>query len=265
MIHHYTFVIFYLLMLCRPLWGQPNFSWPVDMGGVNNLTGNLGEPRAEDPNSPYINPLHHWHKGIDIPKTNELPIRIPAAGKVTYKRNNIVVLHHGIDGNPVGWHTRFLHVDLSDTQYEEGHILRPLADGTMPVLGKVTLGHCHLEVYQFGTEQNRQSLYENFGYVRNPLKYDNLDDYPDNDNPTVEEIQLSLGNIWRGTSALETTIGGQEKFKDLVRNSPEVYFLVRAYDDITDTGAHRALFGRVLYMHESRLSIGKSKYFQVSI
>ena len=36
---------------------------------------------------------------------------------------------------------------------------------------------------------------------------------------------------------METTIGGQEKFKDLVRNSPEVYFLVRAYDDITDTGA----------------------------
>ena len=199
MIHRYTFVIFYLLMLCRPLWGQPNFSWPVDMGGVNNLTGNLGEPRAEDPNSPHINPLHHWHKGIDIPKTNELPIRIPAAGKVTYKRNNIVVLHHGIDGNPVGWHTRFLHVDLSDTQYEEGHILRPLADGTMPVLGKVTLGHCHLEVYQFGTEQNRQSLYENFGYVRNPLKYDNLDDYPDNDNPdgrgdTIKFRQHMEGN-----------------------------------------------------------------------
>lgn len=29
MIRRYPFVIFYLLMLCRPLWSQPNFHWPL--------------------------------------------------------------------------------------------------------------------------------------------------------------------------------------------------------------------------------------------
>ena len=81
MICRYPFVVLYLLMLCGPLWGQPDFRWPVAMSGVSNFTGNLGEPRPHPQNSSVH--LHHWHKGIDIPKTNDNSSRIPAAGQIS--------------------------------------------------------------------------------------------------------------------------------------------------------------------------------------
>ena len=234
MIHRYPFVIFYLLMLCRPLWGQPDFIWPVDMANVDTLSGNLGEPRPDNIENPTIH-LDHWHKGIDIPKTNGENIRIPAAGKITFiseEDSSIVVLHHGIDGAHVGWHTRFLHVDFNDS-WREGDILRPSSDGTMPVLGTVTKGHCHLEVYQFDTEQNGLSLYSNLGYVRNPFNHANLgNDFPDNDDPTVAEIRFSFSNRWYENwyenhldNALET-VDGQERFLLPVEGQeyPDIYF-----------------------------------------
>lgn len=242
------FVIVCLLTIYGTLWSQPDFRWPVDMANVDTLGGNLGEPRAQNPYFPHINPLDHWHKGIDIPKTNGDSIRIPAVGKITYisgEDSSIVVLHHGVDGGPVGWHTRFLHVDFND-KWSIGDILRLQADGKMPVLGEVTEGHCHFEVYQFDTEQNG-SLYGNLGYVRNPLNYDNLDSgFPDNDDPTVAGIRFSLSNRWDENwdenhfdNVLQTLDDGQERFLPPVEGQkyPDIYFLAHAYDDITPSGA----------------------------
>ncbi|MCE2449732.1 MAG: M23 family metallopeptidase [Candidatus Latescibacteria bacterium] len=253
MICRCSFVILSLLVLGSPLWSQPTFRWPVDRAGVSNLTGNLGEPRPDDINDPTVH-LHHWHKGIDIPKTNGTTIRIPAAGKVTYieklpsqgqlNGRGIVVLHHGIDGNHIGWHTRFYHIALRNS-LEVGKILRSSDDGTMPTVGTVTQGHCHFEVYQFNAERNENDLYGNIGSVRNPLNYADLNnDAPDADNPTIEEIRFSLSNRWAENwdenhpeNALEAD-DGQEKFLDPVEEEEyPVYFLAHAYDDITDTGA----------------------------
>ena len=226
-------VILCLLVLCGPLWGQPDFRWPVDMSGVSNLTGNLGEPRG----SANVH-LDHWHKGIDIPKTNGETISIPADGRITYisqTDSSVVVMHHGIDDNPVGWHTRFTHVDFNST-LGLGDFLRAEGDN-IPSLGTVTEGHCHMEVYHFNTEQLNQSFYGNVSNVRNPLNYANLTaTYPDADNPTIEEIRFSLENAWNETSALET-VEGQERFQEDVFTSGTVYFLTRAFDDITNTGA----------------------------
>ncbi len=61
MIRRYPFVIFYLLVLCGPLGGQPEFSWPVDMAGVENLSGTLGEPRPDEEENPTI--PFSWRSG----------------------------------------------------------------------------------------------------------------------------------------------------------------------------------------------------------
>ena len=82
MICRCSFVILSLLVIGSPLWSQPTFRWPVDMGGVSNLTGNLGEPRPDNIENPTVH-LHHWHKGIDIPKLNGETIRIPAASQIS--------------------------------------------------------------------------------------------------------------------------------------------------------------------------------------
>ena len=260
MIRRYPFVIFYLLTLCGPLWGQPDFRWPVDMDDVGNLTGNLGEPRPDNIDNPTVH-LHHWHKGIDIPKTNEETIRIPAAGKVTYVEKlpsqgesngrGIVVLHHGIDGNNIGWHTRFYHIKPKKG-LEKDQILRPEADGTMPAVGTVTKGHCHFEVYQFDAERYNADLYGNLGYVRNPLKFANLTaTYPDRHNPTVAELQFNLLNTWNDRGRINTAFDPtfwettdfldrpDHKFLDPPENanSYPIYFLAQVYDDITRGGA----------------------------
>ena len=68
-----------LFVLCGSLWGQPTFRWPVDMAGVRNFTGTLGEPRG----SATVH-LDHWHKGIDIPKAIEETVSAPADGTVFF-------------------------------------------------------------------------------------------------------------------------------------------------------------------------------------
>ncbi len=63
MIRRYPLVILSLLMLCGPLGGQPEFSWPVDMAGVDTLNGNLGEPRPDEEDQ--IQPLTYKEESHD--------------------------------------------------------------------------------------------------------------------------------------------------------------------------------------------------------
>ena len=61
-------VVVCLFVLCGSLWGQPTFRWPAGRAGVRNFTGTLGEPRTNPRDATDY--LHHWPKGLGIPKTN---------------------------------------------------------------------------------------------------------------------------------------------------------------------------------------------------
>ena len=255
-----------LLVLSGALWGQPDFRWPVDMSGVRNFTGNLGEPRPDPQNSSVH--LHHWHKGIDIPKTNGTTIRIPADGKIFFigDTRRSIVLYHGLkDGHH--WYTKILHIDVKDglTRNED---LRVQGE-TIPSLGTVRDGHCHFEVYQFDAQQDYLvvgSFVGNVANVRNPLDYADLNnDFPDADNPTAAEILFNRVNAWSGTSALET-INGQERFNEDVLTSGTVYFLARAYDDITNitntgaTGPYSVVFSICMHQDCRQGKVSAFKY-----
>ena len=250
MIRRSPFLIVSLLVLCSALWGQPTFRWPVDMDGVNNLTGTLGEPRTNPRNATDY--LDHWHKGIDIPQANDETIRIPADGTIFFIGGRSIVLYHGTS-NGRHWYTKFYHIDV-DENLNETKALRTQGE-TIPALGTVTDGHCHFEVYQFDTEQDKDvvgSFVGNVANVRNPLNYDNLDDdYPDDDTPTVAELRFNLLNAWddrgRSNTAFDPTFVETTNFLDRPNQKfidpPEetflypIYFLAQAYDDITTTGA----------------------------
>ena len=247
MIRRSPFLIVSLLVLCSALWGQPTFRWPVDMDGVNNLTGNLGEPRTNPRNATDY--LHHWHKGIDIPQDNDETIRIPANGTIFFIGGRSIVLYHGTS-NGHHWYTKFYHINV-DENLNETDALRTQGE-TIPALGTVMDGHCHFEVYQFDAEQVRSSFVGNVANVRNPLNYDNLDDdYPDSHDPTVAELQFNLFNAWndrgRSNTAFDPTFLETTDFLDRPDHKfydpPEgtslypIYFLAQVYDDITRTGA----------------------------
>ncbi len=232
-----------LLVFCSTLWSKPTFRWPVDIDGVSNLNGNLGEPRAENPDFPHINPLDHWHKGIDIPQDDNETIHIPADGKVFFIGSISIVLYHGlIDGYHL--YTKFLHIDVEDDLKENKNL--SIQGETVPALGTVMDGHCHFEVYQFDAEQVRSSFVGNVANVRNPLNFANLTaTYPDRHKPTVAELRFNLSNAWNDGSNtafdpnfMETTDfldRPNQKFLDPPAETTTypVYFLAHAYDDDT--------------------------------
>ncbi|MFH1007941.1 MAG: M23 family metallopeptidase [Candidatus Latescibacterota bacterium] len=218
----------FLWSLALKVEAQPTFAWPVQ-SDLDHLTGTFGEPRANGA------PLGHWHKGIDVPKANGTDVNRPATGKVTFipEDYSYIVIHYN-----GGWHTRLMHV-VVDPALEKG-------DPAPEIVGEVTDGHVHLEVYEFGDEQMDVSMYGILEEARNPLRYANLTTYPDANNPTVEDdlatpdvVEGMRFNLNRDWNEENDGLDAAGRFIDL---HPEdsvfpTYFIVHAYDDITGSGA----------------------------
>jgi len=152
----------------------PTLSWPVNRDTLNGapLNGTFAEPRPEGIPS-------RFHKGIDIPRPNYWSVRRAAEGTVTYRGETSVVIHHGS-----GWHTKYVHIA------PKGNVV--VDDPAPEVIGEVeAYNHVHLGVYEFDEAKSGDVLQGYYDRVRNPLNYPALDDYPDQNTPTVSEPQFN--------------------------------------------------------------------------
>jgi len=155
----------FVFLYAASLSAQPGFNWPITISGITHLSGSFGEPRSGSQYNP-VDPIGHWHLGIDLAGSAGTDVLASAAGVVTHVGGSTVMIHH--NGNP-GWHTVYLHttpfqVAVNQSVSADQHI------------GDITGDHCHFQIHCFSDGQAHNRWGQNFDDPNNLGYWDITDE-----------------------------------------------------------------------------------------